>query len=158
MMSVCMRYCKSRAEAEDVLQEGFIKVFMNINKFRMDGSIEGWIRRIMVNTAINNYHSNLKHYNMQDVDELEEIRDLQDDKKEEDIRLNGAIPKDKLMELIQSLPEGYKMVFNLFAIEGYTHKEISEILDISQNTSKSQLAKARRSLKKKIREITDKIS
>lgn len=153
MMAMCMRYCKNLAEAEDVLQDGFIKVFQNIHKFRGDGSFEGWMKRIIINTAINNYHTSIKYYNQEDIDAIHETNDLDYDNEETDLRLNGSITKDKLMNLIQSLPEGYKMVFNLFAIEGYTHKEIAEILGISENTSKSQLMKARRTLKRKIGEM-----
>lgn len=155
MLAVCLRYCKSYEEAEDVLQEGFIKVFNNIGKFRMDGSFEGWIRRIMVNTAINNYHANLKYYYQENVDEMEESKDL-GTIRNEDVKYNGRLPKEKLMSLIQSLPDGYRMVFNMFAIEGYSHKEIADILEISVNTSKSQLSKARRTLKKQIKELEKK--
>jgi RNA polymerase sigma factor (sigma-70 family) len=152
MLTVCMRYSKSKAEAEDVLQEGFIKVFANIQKFRKDGSFEGWIRRIMVNTAINNYHSNLKHYYQQDIEEIGEIKDL-DTEVDDGLKMNRSISKEKLMGMIQSLPDGYRMVFNMFAIEGYSHKEIAEAFEISENTSKSQLSKARKALKLKIIEL-----
>ncbi len=155
MLAVCLRYCKSYEEAEDVLQDGFIKVYNNIGKFRMDGSFEGWIRRIMVNTAINNYHANLKYYYQENVDELEEVKDL-NAPSDDQYRFNGRLPKEKLMGLIQDLPDGYRMVFNMFAIEGYSHKEIADILDISVNTSKSQLSKARRNLKQRIKELEKK--
>ncbi|MDZ7743127.1 MAG: RNA polymerase sigma factor [Bacteroidota bacterium] len=155
MLAVCLRYCKSYEEAEDVLQEGFIKIFNNIEKYRMDGSFEGWIRRIMVNTAINNYHANLKYYYQENVDELEEVKDL-NATNDDQYKFNGRLPKEKLMDLIQDLPDGYRMVFNMFAIEGFSHKEIADILDISVNTSKSQLSKARRNLKQRIKELEKK--
>ncbi len=156
MMAICLRYCKNRAEAEDVLQEGFIKIFQKIDQFRMQGSFEGWIRRIIVNTAINNYHSSSRYHNQQDIDDLIETSDLTESIPEENYRLNGSITKDKLMGMIQALPDGYRLVFNLFAIEGYTHKEIAEMLQISENTSKSQLSKARKTLKRKINELQNK--
>ena len=146
MLGVSLRYCQNKQEAEDVLQEGFIKVFMNIDSFKEQGSFEGWVRRIMVNTAINNYQSNLKRYYHSDVEEEAGIPSENID------ALNKLSAKD-LLKMIQSLPEGYRVVFNLFAIEGYSHKEIGEMLGISENTSKSQLSRARLSLQKKAEDL-----
>jgi RNA polymerase sigma factor (sigma-70 family) len=146
MLGVCLRYCQNREEAEDVLQDGFIKVFTNIDSFKEQGSFEGWIRRIMVNTAINNYQSNLKRYYHSDVEEETGISSDQVD------AFNKLSAMD-LLRIIQSLPEGYRMVFNMYAIEGYTHKEIGEMLGISENTSKSQLSRARVCLQKKAQEL-----
>jgi len=145
MLGICMRYCKSKGEAEDVLQDGFIKVFGNIKKFRKEGSFEGWIKRIMIHTALNNYKSNLKRYFHTDINEIEETTPLLVSVE------NEKLPEKDLLRIIQEMPEGYKMVFNLYAIEGYSHKEIGEILGISENTSKSQLSRARVFLQKKLR-------
>lgn len=152
MMAVCMRYCKNREEAEDILQEGFIKVYKNIAGYRMQGSFEGWIRRIIVNTAINNYHNNLKRLQKEELNENKLAEELAGDNDHEET-LNNEISKKLLMEMIQSLPDGYRLVFNMFAIEEYSHKEIAERLNISVNTSKSQLFKARKLLKEKIKEL-----
>jgi RNA polymerase sigma-70 factor (ECF subfamily) len=150
MLGVCMRYCKNRIDAEDVMQDGFIKVFSQISKFRFEGSFEGWMKRIMINSAIDNYQTNLKRaYLEDDVDSLTDETmtgfDADDDLPEE-----LKIPHAKLMEMIQELPDGYRMVFNLYAIENFNHREIGTMLGISENTSKTQLLKARKVLKKKI--------
>jgi RNA polymerase sigma-70 factor (ECF subfamily) len=143
MFGVCIRYFRSRDEAEDALQEGFIKVFNNIDKFRNEGSFDGWIRRIIVNTALNFYKSNLKHYYSVDYQEIEETI--------EDTKLNfDNFSVEFLLSIIQSLPEGYRLIFNLYEIEGYNHKEIGEMLGISINTSKSQLMKSKIQLQKKL--------
>ena len=151
MLGVCMRYCKNRIDAEDVMQDGFIKVFSQIHKFRSEGSFEGWIKRIMINAAVDNYQANLKHAFHEDVSEIAESDDLIILAGEDDDLPDGMnIPHKKLMEMIQELPDGYRMVFNLFAIENYNHKEIGALLGISENTSKTQLLKARKALRKKI--------
>lgn len=153
MLGVCIRYCKNRIDAEDVMQDGFIKVFTQIRKFRQEGSFEGWVKRIMINTAIDNYKSNLKHFLLEDVSEMEETvigEDGQD--LDNDIPDYLSLSKEKLMQMVQELPDGYRVVFNLFAIENFSHREISGMLGISENTSKTQLLKARRSLRGKIEE------
>lgn len=150
MLGICMRYARDKAEAEDVLQDGFIKVFSNINKFRMAGSFEGWIRRIMVNTAIDHFHKQQAKYNLSSFEDIDKIGepgyDEHRDTKYDDIDLSH----DTLLALIRKLPSGYRMVFNLFAIENYSHKEIAEALGISISTSKTQLSKARKNIQKKI--------
>jgi len=151
MLGVCMRYCKNRIDAEDVMQDGFIKVFSQIRKFRSEGSFEGWIKRIMINAAIDNYQSNLKHAFHEDVSEIARISPISDQSgDEDDIPEELNIPHEKLMQMIQELPDGYRMVFNLYAIENYNHKEIASLLGISENTSKTQLLKARKALRRKI--------
>lgn len=142
MLGVCVRYFQDRMEAEDVLQEGFIKVFQKIDSFRSIGSFEGWIRKIMVNTALEHYRKNKNMYAVVDVEEAH--GSLINDSTIENINA-----KDLLI-LIHSLPSGYKAVFNLYAIEGYAHKEIADLLGISEGTSKSQLARARALLQKNI--------
>jgi RNA polymerase sigma-70 factor, ECF subfamily len=155
MMGVCMRYSKNRIDAEDVMQDGFIKVFSQIHKFRREGSFEGWIKRIMINAAIDNYQSNLKHAFHEDVSESTSSSMIADqDGTDDDLPEELQIPHKKLMEMIQELPDGYRMVFNLYAIESYNHKEIATLLGISENTSKTQLFKARKTLRKKIESLT----
>lgn len=151
MLGLCMRYAKNKDEAEDIMQEGFIKVFLNIEGFRREGSFEGWIKRIMINTAITHNKQNLKHQYQTDINEIEESHVVDEVKQDDDA---VKLPRSKLMELIQTLPDGYKLVFNLYVFEKYTHKEIGGMLGISDNTSKSQLSKARRLLASKIAAAT----
>ena len=146
MLGVCLRYAKNTEQAEDVLQDGFIKVFTKLNDFKGGGSLEGWIRRIMVNTSLDQIRKNNKFQDNVAMDTV-------DYKIEgESIILEGLIEED-LMLLINSMPVGYKTVFNMFAIEGYSHKEISDQLNISENTSKSQYSRARAYLKMKLEEL-----
>ncbi len=141
MMVVCLRYAKGIDEAEDILQEGFIKVFHAIKNFRKEAKLETWITRIMVNTALNAQRKKMYLYPMVDVEDLH--------LPEQEISLSGIHFK-QLLELIQSLPQGCQIVFNLFAIEGYSHKEIAELLGISEGTSKSQFARAKSLLQQKL--------
>jgi RNA polymerase sigma factor (sigma-70 family) len=143
MLGVCMRYTKSLSDAEDVLQDGFIKVLRFIGSYKSEGSLEGWIRKIMVNTALNHYRSNLKFKFHEELDDYNAGAGV-----ETDVYSNFAV--EDLLKLIQNLPEGYRMVFNLYEIEGYSHKEISNLLGFSESTSKSQLLKARASLRNKL--------
>jgi len=143
MMAVCLRYANSRFEAEDMLQQGFIKVFRNIEQFAAKGSLEGWVRRIMVNTAI---ELSRKNINFQDIDEVKEsslsVSQL--------FEIDGLEVKD-LLKMIQELAPGYRLVFNMYAIEGFSHKEIARALNISENASKSQLSRARMRLQERIK-------
>lgn len=143
---ICLRYFKNSNEAEDALQEGFIRIFNSIDKFRFEGSFEGWMRRIIVNTTLNFYKANLKHYYNSDFEELEEI--IEDENTNYD-----KLTVDLMLKTIRELPDGYRLVFNLFEIEGYSHKEIAEMLGISINTSKSQLMKAKKLLQKKLTNV-----
>ncbi|MGZ4076154.1 MAG: RNA polymerase sigma factor [Bacteroidia bacterium] len=145
MLSLCFRYFKNREEAEDVLQDGFIKIFKNIDKYQGTGSFEGWIKRIMVNTALEELRKKKKEFITQDIDELY-IQPESVDKTDDSVNT-----KD-LIRYIQALPEGYKLVFNLFVIEGYSHGEIGQMLNINEGTSKSQLSKARAYLQKMMSE------
>jgi RNA polymerase sigma-70 factor (ECF subfamily) len=143
LYGLCLRYAKDDDEAQDVLQLGFIKVFKSISSFRREGSFEGWICRIMVNTAIENYHKRKADQKLIDINEVHDLA-------------GGAIEMDALevqdlLKLIRELPEGFRMVFNMYAIEGYSHKEIAKLLNISEGTSKSQLSRARALLKGKIK-------
>ena len=148
MLGICMRYCKRREEAEDVLHEGFIKVFSNVSKFRGEGSFEGWIKRIMINTSLSYYHASLKHYFQEGIEEIEDMTLSYED----DGVYSNAPPRSELLGLIQELPDGYRFVFNMYVFEDFSHKEIASMLGISVNTSKSQLAKARKRLQRKLEE------
>ncbi len=141
MMVVCLRYSKSTPEAEDILQEGFVKVFSGLERFRQDAKLETWMTRIMVNTALNHHRKKLYLFPMVDVEKT----NLQEDAKS----LSG-IHFTELLKMIQELPQGCQIVFNMFAIEGYSHKEIADNLGISEGTSKSQYARARAILQEKI--------
>lgn len=138
-----MRYAKDDHEAQDILQVGFIKVFKSIASFRGEGSFEGWVRRIMINVAVESYH---KRKGYQDTVDIDTVHDLTGEGFE-----MGALEVQDLLKLIRKLPEGFGMVFNMYAIEGYTHKEIAKALNISEGTSKSQLSRARAWLKEKIK-------
>ena len=144
MMGVCLRYADGRDEAEDILQNGFIKVFENIESFKGSGSLEGWIRKIMVNTALNNYRQNKAGRLKVDLDAVEYMLPS-------DNQVSGTLDVKELMKTIQQLPAGFRTVFNLFAIEGYSHKEIAEQLNISEGTSKSQYSRARMYLQKALK-------
>ncbi len=145
MRFVCIRYARTNFEAEDIFQEGFVKVFANLHQYAGTGSVDGWIRRIIVNTAID-YYKKHRHWSEQKAlneNELDHM-EVADESVEE---IAAHLTQEDLLSIIQALPEGYRMVFNLYAIEGFTHAKIGEALGISEGTSKSQLAKARRMLK-----------
>lgn len=142
MLTVCLRYATDRMEAEDILQDAFIKVYRNISQFKFEGSFEGWIRRIVVNTALKYCQKKKMKF---------------DEVKPESTNAGGLEPsaynhlsETELMKLIHQLPDGYKLVFNLHIIEGYSHEEIAEMLNIKDSTSRSQLVKARRYLQNEI--------
>lgn len=142
MLGVCLRYCSNLAEAEDVLQEGFIKVFTNISRLKDPGAISGWIRKIMVNTAITHATKKKLYF-----DEIKEDTLMVEEPEEATYQ---AADPELLIGIIQNLPAGYRMVLNLFVFEDYSHKEISEALNISESTSKSQLFKARKAVRKEV--------
>jgi len=140
MYGICLRYSENAEDANDVLQEGFIKVYKNLDKFRGDGSFEGWVRRIFINTSIEHYRKKVKLYNVSEVQEnTVEDTDLS--------ALDSLAVKD-IMNIINELSPGYKQIFNLHVVEGYSHKEIADMLGITEGTSKSQLARAKGVLKK----------
>jgi RNA polymerase sigma factor (sigma-70 family) len=136
MMGVCMRYVNSRFEAEDILISGFMRIFDKIGQYKHEGSFEGWIRRVMVNEALGYIRKNKSIY-------LEIEIEKADYHKETNTEAYTGLEAEDLLKLVQQLPHGYKTVFNLYAIEGYSHKEIADMLQISENTSKSQLSRAR---------------
>ena len=143
MYGVCLRFAGNKMEAEDILQEGFIKIFTHLHEFRSEGPFEGWIRKTFINTAINYYHKKSRQLAEIDIEQASYAMSVEE----------GIIDRmsvGELTELIQKLPEGYRIVFNLSIIEGFSHKEIGEMLSISENTSKSQLSRARASLQEMI--------
>ena len=142
MFAICIRYSKSREEAEDNLQDGFIKVLEAIGQYSGKGSFEGWMKRIFVNTALEKYRK------VAPLQFVEEVPDLG----EEDVEEEASIPPEVLFEFVNQLPEKYRMVFNLYVVEQLQHKEIASMLGISEGTSKSNLARAKEILKRKIKE------
>jgi RNA polymerase sigma factor (sigma-70 family) len=143
MMAIALRYCNTTFEAEDIVQETFIIVFTKIQSFDNKGSFEGWLKRVLVNYSINHFHKTAKDRNFEDSSEVEVYDDTTED-------IFSKISNDELIVELQKLPFGYRTVFSLYVIEGYTHKEIGELCSISEGTSKSQLAKARVMLKERI--------
>lgn len=136
LFGICLRYSKNQKDAEEILQEGFIKIFNSLTKYSAKGSFEGWMKRIMIFTAIDYHRAKKPEF-------LNEKEDT-DIEKETEAYIEEGIDANTIIELMHQLPDGYRMVLNLYAIEGFTHKEISQKLNISQGTSKSQLAKARK--------------
>jgi RNA polymerase sigma factor (sigma-70 family) len=148
MYGICLRYAKNHMDAEDVLQESFIKIFSGLKNFRFDGSLEGWVRQIVVNTSINHYRKALNNINELDINEM---KDLEYEETEE----SGDLSAEEILCLIQELPDKYRFIFNLFAIEGYSHKEISMMLNIPENTSKSHLLRGRKMIQTKINQMKE---
>ncbi len=144
MFVVCLRYTKGRLEAEDVLQEAFIKIFEKIKNFRRDCPLEGWIKRIVINTALNQNRSKLYLFPAVDIEDTNEYID-------ENTSL-ASFNFQELLAIVQQLSPRYQVIFNLYAIEGYQHNEIASMLGISEGTSKSQYARARAILKQMIEE------
>ena len=144
MYAVCLRYSGNADDAQDLLQDGFIKVFKNLEKYRGDGSFEGWMRRIFVNTAIEHFRKRIK---MNTVAEMPE-NNIED----KEWNAFETLAERDIIQIVQLLSPGYRQVFNMYVIEGYSHKEIGEILGISEGTSKSQLARARGILQKMVQE------
>jgi RNA polymerase sigma factor (sigma-70 family) len=147
MMGVCLRYARNTADAEDILQDAFIKVFDKLYQFKFEGSFEGWIRKIVVNTALKKY--SLRRYEKEVVGY--EVKD-----KDETVVEPSAyadLTQKEIMDLVNMLPNGYRLIFNLYVIEGYQHDEIAEMLGIQPGTSRSQLVKARNMLQKQILQL-----
>ncbi len=146
LMGVCYRYATDQDEAQDLLQDGFIKIFEKLDKYSGIGSFEGWMRRIVVNTALDNIRKNKKfqlHSNIEDNDYKVPSNDY----------IEERLAAEDLIQILQSIPVGYKTIFNLYAIEGYSHKEIAEQLNISTSTSKSQYSRAKALLREKITKL-----
>ncbi|WP_109299732.1 RNA polymerase sigma factor [Aquimarina sp. AU474] len=141
MLSVCRQYIRDVHFAEEAMMSGFLKVFMNIKNFKSEGSFEGWIRRIMVNESISFLRKEKQIFFTEEMTSYKE---------ESWNNINSDLEVEQIQELIDSLPEGYKMVFVLYAVEGYKHSEIAKMFEISESTSKSQLFKARKMLQQKL--------
>jgi RNA polymerase sigma-70 factor (ECF subfamily) len=138
----CLKYSKNYADAEDTLQDCFITIFDKIHQYKNKGSFEGWLKRIAINTALQKYRK---------TSPLEIVTDIKDQENEDDFTIENDIYNvDILLEFVQQLPDQYRLVFNLFVLDGYNHKEIAEMLHISQGTSKSNLSRARKLLKEKL--------
>lgn len=148
LYAVCLQYSGNDEEARDILQEGFIKIFDNLVSYKHEGSFEGWIRRIIVNTALEKYRSKNQ---LRRVDDIDQIPEPDADPDNEDYAGLQAVD---LMTIIRDLPPKYRMVFNLFAIEGYSHKEIGKMMNISEGTSKSNLSRARVILQRRVGSLT----
>jgi RNA polymerase sigma factor (sigma-70 family) len=145
MYALCCRYVKDKMEAEDVLVVAFTKIFERIHQYKGDGSFEGWIRRVMVNESLGFLRKNKNMYVETDIEAAEHEPNYE--------QLDSALEAEDLMKLIEGLPTGYRVVFNLYAIDGYSHQEIAEQLGINENTSKSQLSRARVLLQKRLLEL-----
>jgi RNA polymerase sigma factor (sigma-70 family) len=146
MMAVCMRYCGDRNDAEDVLQEAFIKVFQRIHQWQGSGPLGGWIRTVVVNTNLTFLRDRKKKLAERDIDDQVAVSDVEPNAFDQ-------LSAESLLVLISKMPEGYRTVFNLFAVEGFGHKEIAEMLAISENTSKTQFLKAKAWLKKRLSDV-----
>jgi RNA polymerase sigma-70 factor (ECF subfamily) len=142
MYGVCLRYSKDATEAEDNLQEGFVRVFTKIDQFGFKGSFEGWMRRVMVNTSLEKFRKHNHLYPVEDMMVFEGVQFEED--------TISTISATDLLNIIKELPPRYKMVFNLYAIEGYSHQEIANLMNITEGTSKSNLSRARVILQKKV--------
>lgn len=141
LFGLCLNYCKNTKDAEDVLQDSFIKIFQNINQFSAKGSFEGWLKRITINKALDKYHqTKIKHLPI--IEEITETVEIEEN-------LNDY-PLNYILQLIQELPNRYRLVFNLYQLDNYSHKEIAKLLKISVGTSKSNLHRAKIILKRKL--------
>ena len=146
MMGVCLRYANDRETAADLLQDGFVKVFTNLSSYTGAGSFEGWMRRVFVNCALEYIRKNDVMKESDDLDHAAELIEYSASALEE-------LSAQELINVIQQLPTGFKAVFNLFAIEGYSHKEVSEMLQINESTSRSQYTRAKQMLQKKVNDL-----
>lgn len=147
LLGICLRYAEDKAEGEDILQDSFLKIFSNIKDFSGTGSFIGWLRKVAVNTAITHYHKNLKYRYHVDIDEYVSV-EAGVTSFEEDY-----FTSDELYMVLNELPTGYRMVFNLYAVEGYKHKEIAEMLGVDTNTSKSQYSRAKAVIREKLEKL-----
>jgi len=148
LYAVCLQYSGNDEEARDILQEGFIKIFENLSHYKHEGSFEGWMRRITVNTALEKYRTRHSLYRVDDIDMIPEP-DAEPDNQD-----YAGLEANDLLDIIRELPPKYRMVFNLYAIEGYSHKEISKMVNISEGTSKSNLSRARAILQRRVGSYT----
>ncbi len=150
MMGICYRYSNKKEDAEDLLQDAFIKVYSRLHQFRQEGSLEGWIRKIVLSTIYDSFRKKRFLVVLSDINSAEETEEAPD--------LFPEVDFEQLIEAIRNLSPGYRTVFNMYAVEGYTHKEIANLLGISTGTSKSQYSAARKSLQKKLNVFAEKPS
>jgi RNA polymerase sigma factor (sigma-70 family) len=150
MYTLCCRYIKNKMEAEDVLVVAFTKIFERIDQYKGEGSFEGWIRKVMVNESLGYLRKNKNMYLETDIEAADREPNYE--------KLDSQLEADDLMKMIEALPTGYRIVFNLFAVDGYSHQEIADQLGISENTSKSQLSRARALLQKRLLEAEQQLS
>jgi RNA polymerase sigma factor (sigma-70 family) len=148
LYAVCLQYSGNDEEARDTLQEGFIKIFENLDRYKHEGSFEGWMRKITVNTALEKFRSRHNLYRVDDID------NIQEQESEPDNNDYAGLEANDLLDIIRELPPKYRMVFNLYAIEGYSHKEIGQMLNITEGTSKSNLSRARNILQRRVGSYT----
>ncbi len=144
LLGICMRYAKDRQQAEDFLQEAFIRIFMNLKNFERKSSLRTWMERIVINTAITHYKKEMKHSKHDNISQMDETKSLQED------TFEPSFSQEELLQVIRELPKGFQLVFNLYAIEGYKHREIADLLDIDVNTSKSQYSRAKKLIREKL--------
>lgn len=145
LFTVCLRYSRDRSEAEDMLQEGFINIFRNLSQYTGKGEVGHWMRKVMVNAALQYLRKWKREWNHVDSDQYNSALQTHDD-------ILERLSLEELTKLIQQLPQGYRVVFNLFVIEGYSHKEIADLLGVSTNTTKTQLFKAKAALRKQLKQ------
>ncbi len=157
LLGVCARYAKDDDDAKDILQTGFIKVFKSIENYKGDGSFEGWIKRIVINTAIDSYRRKKVKPVVVDSEMTDRVGSKMEDEVEDE-SIYQQIPVKVVLDSVQNLSPAYRAVFNLYVLEGYNHNEIAEMLDIRVGTSKSNLSKARLNLRKMLKPLVDKIS
>lgn len=146
MMSICYRYAKDSDEAKDLLHDGYMKIFRSLHKYNFNGSLEGWMRRLMINSAIDHYRK-FKHVFSLSETNIAQIEDEQENLEDD---IYSSFNTKMIMDAVQNLSPAYRTVFSLYAIEGYSHKEIAEKLNISIGTSKSNFSKARMNLRKQL--------
>jgi len=140
LYGICLRYCHSEEEAQDILQDSFVKIFTKLDTFQYSGSFEGWLRRIVTNTAIEYYRKKIELVNVEEINASPYLSAEEE----------HSLEVEDLLKMIQEMPDGYRVIFNMYAIEGYSHAEISQKMGISEGTSKSQLSRARIFLQKKM--------
>ncbi len=146
LMGLCLRYARHRPDAEDIFQDAFVKIFRNLSELRDVANLDAWVRRVVVNTAITHYHRQAAQPPATDLDTVQPAND-------DDRALLAHLSTDELLRHVQQLPDGYRLVFNLYVLEGYTHPEIGQALGISENTSKSQLSRAKAWLRRELRAL-----
>ena len=155
MLGICIRYVGNVFDAEDLVQEGFVKIFKDIGSFSGRGSFEGWLKRVMINNVLMYLRKSKREFSFENIDEIavNEPTPVDDEELSAEQQITGAdFTKEELIEIINSLPKGYQEIVNLYIIDGFKHREIAKLLNISQGTSKSQLFRARKMIKKKLLE------